>query len=72
MVADTTVPAGRVHDRAARGEGPARVLNAIRYMARPGGGWRMLPKDFPPWQTVYWWCRSFVRRFSSRQSTMWR
>jgi putative transposase len=28
------------------------ILNAIRYMARSGGGWRMLPKDFPPWQTV--------------------
>lgn len=24
------------------------ILNAIRYMARSGGGWRMLPKDFPP------------------------
>src|SRR5271154_152803 len=23
------------------------VLNAIRYMARSGGGWRMLPNDFP-------------------------
>jgi transposase len=22
----------------------------------------MLPKDFPPWQTVYWWFRRFVRR----------
>jgi hypothetical protein len=22
------------------------VLNAIRYMARSGGGWRMLPRDF--------------------------
>ena len=21
----------------------------------------MLPKDFPPWQTVYWWFRRFVR-----------
>ena len=38
------------------------ILNAIRYMARSGGGWRMLPKDFPPWQTVYWWFRSFMRR----------
>src|SRR5246127_143608 len=38
------------------------VLNAIRYLARSGGGWRMLPKDFPPWQTVYWWFRRFVRR----------
>lgn len=37
------------------------VLNAIRYMARSAGGWRMLPKDFPPWQTVYWWFRRFVR-----------
>ena len=40
-----------------------RCLNAIRYMARSGGGWRMLPNDFPPWQTVYWWFRRFVRRF---------
>ena len=50
-----------------RGRKPAtdlrEVLNAIRYMARSGGGWRMLPKDFPPWQTVYWWFRRFVRRF---------
>jgi transposase len=37
------------------------ILNAIRYMARSGGGWRMLPKNFPPWQTVYWWFRRFVR-----------
>ena len=37
------------------------ILNAIRYIARSGGGWRMLPKDFPPWQTVYWWFRRFVR-----------
>lgn len=37
------------------------ILNAIRYVARSGGGWRMLPKDFPPWQTVYWWFRRFVR-----------
>ena len=37
------------------------VLNAIRYLARAGCGWRMLPKDFPPWQTVYWWFRRFVR-----------
>jgi putative transposase len=39
------------------------VLNAIRYLARSGGGWRMLPRDFPPWQTVYWWFRRFVPRF---------
>lgn len=29
------------------------VVNAILYHVRAGGAWRMLPKDFPPWQTVY-------------------
>ena len=38
------------------------TLNAIRYMARSGGGWRMLPTNFDPWQTVHWWFRRFVRR----------
>jgi len=37
------------------------IINAIRYLVRTGCGWRMLPKDFPPWQTVYWWFRRFVR-----------
>jgi transposase len=39
------------------------VPNAIRYLAPSGGGWRMLPKDFSPWPTVYWWFGRFVRRF---------
>lgn len=38
------------------------VLNAIRYLARAGCGWRMLPVHFGPWQTVYWWFRRFARR----------
>ena len=37
------------------------VMNAIRYLVRTGCGWRMLPVHFPPWQTVYWWFRRFVR-----------
>lgn len=37
------------------------VLNALHSVTRLGGGWRMLPTDFPPWQTVDWWFRSFVR-----------
>jgi transposase len=28
------------------------VLSAIRYLAWTGCGQRMLPQDFPPWQTV--------------------
>lgn len=42
------------------------VLDAIRYLARTGCGWRMLPNDFPPWQTVYWWFRRLVRRLLFR------
>lgn len=42
------------------------VLNAIRYMVRSGCEWRMLPVHFPPWQTVYWWFRCFVRRLMFR------
>jgi putative transposase len=29
------------------------VVNAIFYLNRAGCPWRMLPRDFPPWQTVY-------------------
>ena len=29
------------------------VINAILYLLRTGCSWRMLPYDFPPWQTVY-------------------
>ena len=29
------------------------VLNAIFYVVRTGCAWRLLPHDFPPWQTVY-------------------
>lgn len=42
------------------------VLNAIRYLGRTGCGWRMLPHDFPRWQTVYWWFRRFVRQLLFR------
>jgi transposase len=38
------------------------VINALRYMARSGCEWRMLPNDFPPWETVYYWFRRLMRR----------
>jgi putative transposase len=31
------------------------VVNGIRYVLRGGIPWRSLPKDFPPWQTVYYY-----------------
>jgi transposase len=29
------------------------ILNAILYLTKVGCHWRLLPKNFPPWQTVY-------------------
>ena len=29
------------------------IVNAISYVLRTGCAWRMLPRDLPPWQTVY-------------------
>ncbi len=29
------------------------VINAILYLVKTGAQWRLLPKNFPPWQTVY-------------------
>src|SRR5258708_26287988 len=31
------------------------VVNAILYVVRSGCAWRLLPRDFPSWQTVYWY-----------------
>jgi putative transposase len=33
------------------------MLNAIFYILKSGCAWRLLPRDFPPWETVYWWFR---------------
>jgi putative transposase len=30
-----------------------RIVDAIFYVVKSGCQWRMLPNDFPPWQTVY-------------------
>jgi putative transposase len=37
------------------------VLNAIFYILRAGCAWRMLPHDFPPWQTVYHYFRQWCK-----------
>ncbi len=36
-----------------------RILDAIFYLLRTGCPWRYLPRDFPPWQTVYYHFRRF-------------
>ena len=29
------------------------IMNALFYHTRAGGSWRLLPHDFPPWNSVY-------------------
>jgi putative transposase len=41
------------------------ICNAIFYVLRAGCAWRMLPHDFPPWQTVYYHFRKW------RQDGIW-
>ena len=35
------------------------IVSAILYHVRAGGSWRMLPKDLPPWETVYGYFRDW-------------
>src|ERR1700752_923824 len=37
------------------------ILNAIFYLLRTGCQWRLLPREFPPWPTVYYYFRSWER-----------
>src|SRR5215207_3291344 len=36
---------------------PRQILDAVFYVLRSGCPWRLLPRDFPPWRTVYHWFR---------------
>ncbi len=35
------------------------ILNAIFYLVRGGCAWRLLPRDLPPWRTVYHYFRQW-------------
>jgi len=35
------------------------IVNATFYVLRTGCAWRLLPHDFPPWQTVYGYFRDW-------------
>ncbi len=37
------------------------IVNAIFYLIRSGCAWRLLPKDLPPWKTVYHYWRQWRR-----------
>jgi transposase len=40
-------------DAAQRKYALREVFNAVRYIARTGASWRMMPHDLPPWAVVY-------------------
>jgi putative transposase len=37
------------------------IMNALLYLAKSGVQWRMLPKDFAPWESVYYYFRKWKR-----------
>ena len=37
------------------------VFNALRYLIRASGAWRMLPHDLPPWNIVYQQTQRWIR-----------
>ena len=50
------LPAARTGGRPRRTDLRA-VLDAILYLRRTGCQWRLIPSDFPPWGTVWWYFR---------------
>jgi putative transposase len=59
------LPAGATTGRP-REHGWRRILNGIFYVLQSGCSWRMLPRDLPPWQTVYHYFRLW------RKSGLWK
>ena len=47
-------------DAPQREYGLREVLNALRWLVKTGGQWRMMPHDFPPWPAVYQQARRWV------------
>lgn len=54
-----------------------QMLDACIYVLRSGCSWRMLPKDFPPWQAVYktfrrWLARGLFEAMYDELRKLWR
>ena len=49
-------PGGRPRKASSR-----ELVNAILYALWAGCSWRLLPADFPPWQTVYYYLQRWRR-----------
>jgi transposase len=54
------VPAAKAGGRPAK-YARRDLMDAVFYLVRTGGSWRMLPHDFPPWETAY----AYFRRWQA-------
>ena len=45
-----------------------RIADAVFYLLRSGCAWRMLPREYPPWQTVYYHFRKWRQDGRLRQA----
>ena len=43
-----------------------QLVNAIFYIVRSGCAWRLLPREFGPWQTVYAYFRTWSQDWTWR------
>jgi transposase len=55
-ILEPLIPDARPGGRPRKAE-KRRIVEAILYQLRAGSAWRLLPHDFPPWQTVYYYLR---------------
>jgi len=54
------IPASKPHGRP-RSSDMRRITNGVFYLLRTGCAWRYLPRDYGPWQTVYYYFRQWRR-----------
>lgn len=82
---DVTDAEWRLLEAIFENEGPGRpekyarrtLFNAMCYVVRTACPWRMLPKDFPPWQNVYatfrrWSRKGLFEQANDQLRAMWR
>ena len=58
LLIEPLIPSGKAGGRL-RDTNMRTVVNAIFYQLRSGCAWRLLPHDFPVWQTVYGYFRTW-------------
>lgn len=52
------IPAAKIGGRP-RSSDMRMIVNAILYVTRTGCAWRYLPREYPPWKTVYGYFRQW-------------